>query len=111
MSLLLLRTDRSAVKRSAVNIGQQEHYNMVNPVGQMMHAISVLDMVKLGAKIGVKLVCGSMWSAHFIAIGRLKRCSDAALSGLTWYTTNDTSDKMWLKADELWLMTPKPIFP
>ncbi len=55
MGLLLLRTDRSAVKRSAVNIGQQEHYNMVNPVGQMMHAISVLDMVKLGAKIGVKL--------------------------------------------------------
>ena len=30
---------------------------------------------------------------------------------LTWYTTSDTSERMWLKADELWLMTPKPILP
>ncbi len=29
----------------------------------------------------------------------------------TWYMTSDTSLRMWLKADWLWLMTPKSILP
>jgi hypothetical protein len=28
-----------------------------------------------------------------------------------WYTTNDTSVRMWLKAEALWLMTPNSISP
>ena len=27
------------------------------------------------------------------------------------YTTRDTSPRMWLKADELWLMTPNSMSP
>ncbi len=38
---------------------------MDNVAGQMVHAISVLAMAKFGAKVGGKLVCCSLWSAHF----------------------------------------------
>lgn len=33
--------------------------------GKMVHAISVLAMVKFGAKVGGKLVSCSWWGAHF----------------------------------------------
>ena len=44
---------------------QQEHYNMDNDAGQMVHAISALAMVRFWAKVGGKLVCCSLWSAPF----------------------------------------------
>ena len=36
----------------------------------------------------------------------LKPASDS-----NWYTTSETSDRMWLKAEEDWLMTPNSIWP
>ena len=32
------------------------------------------------------------------------------VQGRAWYTTSDTSDRMWLNAEDDWLITPKPIW-